>query len=152
MKEDMLHNDTEDIRQENTEAPASGNGAENDVIDLTEDEWHDAGSDRYVPELIPVIPDSLIPVLKIALPIAGAALVILILLIAGLSGKKTDKKDMKESYVSTAPRQEMVTEPEEAKPAGSAADQVDDAESETPVESGNAKEANEIDRNKDNKK
>ena len=115
MKEDMLQSDKEDMRQE--KIPAPGNGAENDVIDLTEDGWHDAGSDEYVPELIPVIPDNLIPILKIAVPVICAALLILLLIIAGLSGKKTEKKEMKESYVSSSPRQETLTEAEEAKPA-----------------------------------
>lgn len=139
MKEDMLQNDKEDIRQENTSA--SGNVAENDVIDQAEDEWHDAGSDGYVTERIP---EGLMPFLKIAVPVACAALLILLLVIAGLSGKKTEKMEMKESYVSSTPRQETLTEAEEAKPAETAAGQMNDGNAETQVSTENSKEAEEM--------
>ena len=142
MKEDMLQNDKEDIREENM--PASGNGAENDVIELTEDKWHETDSDEYVPELIPVIPDKLIPILKIAVPVACAALLILLLIIAGLSGKKTEKKEMKESYVSSTPRQETLTEAEEGKHTETTADRINDENAEIPVSTESAKESGEM--------
>ncbi len=144
MKEDMLQNDTEEIMPENSIMPASGSCAGNDVKDQTEDEWDDAGFDGNDPELIPVLPESFMPVLKIAVPIACAVLLILLLTIAGLSGKKTEKKEMKESYVSSTPRQETMTEAEEASPEETAAGRMNEKNTETPASTENAKEAEEM--------
>ena len=142
MKEDMLQNDKEDIRQEDT--PAVKNEKEKDGVDLTEDEWNDKSSGGNDPELISVLPDNVIPILKIALPVACGALVILLLIIAGLSGKKTEKKEMKESYVSSTPKQEAMTEAEETKPAEAAVDQMDDTKAKTPVGAASTQEAEEM--------
>ena len=141
MKEDMLQKDTVDIRRKNTKTPEFGEGTEKDEIDLTEDEWHDTDSDEYVPELIS---EGFLPILKIAVPVACATLLILLLIIAGLSGMKTEKKEMKESYVSSTPRQETMTEAEEEKPSETVAVPADDAESETPVGTDNKEEAEEM--------
>ena len=86
MKEEMLQNDTEDIRQENKKASVSGNGADNEVIDLTEDEWSDADTDGDNPGMTSGISESVLPLLKTVLPIACTALLILLLIITGLSG------------------------------------------------------------------
>jgi len=133
MKEEMLQNDTEDIRQENKKASVSGNGADNEVIDLTEDEWSDTDTDGDNPGMTSGISESVLPLLKTVLPIACAALLILLLIITGLSGKKTDEKEMKESFVSSAPRQETMTEAQEAKPAETSAGQIHGTEDGTMV-------------------
>ena len=98
MKEEMLQNDTED------------------VIDLTEDEWKDLGKEKTSENIRSWI-DSHIRHLSVLLPIVSAALLILIMLIIGLSRKKTDTTKVKESYVSSSLRQETETEEEATKPS-----------------------------------
>ena len=81
------------------------------MIDLAEDEWRDLGEDKPLGNIYTWI-DTHINRLSVLLPIVSAALLILILLIIGLSGKEMDTPKVEESYVSSTPRLEKETEEE----------------------------------------
>ena len=109
MKEEKLRNGTEEIKQEHEDKNAAGENQSGDVIDLAEDEWRDLGEDKPLGNIYTWI-DTHINRLSVLLPIVSAALLILILLIIGLSGKKMDTPKVEESYVSSTPRLEKETE------------------------------------------
>ena len=56
--------------------------------------------------------DAHISLVKIMMPVAGAALIILVLIILAVSGGNSNKKTAKESFVSSAPREEETAETE----------------------------------------
>ena len=58
--------------------------------------------------------DAHVSLMKIVMPVAGAALIILVLIILAVSGGNSNKKTMKESFVSSTPRQEETSETENA--------------------------------------
>ena len=116
MREKMLQKDTEDIRPEDTNTTVSGSNKQINGIDLSDDPSDSTGSGEDQRGLLPMRFNNQTFILKILMPVCGAALVILALLIAGSSGKKADLNEPQEPYISSRPRQDVMTDTKGAEP------------------------------------
>ena len=106
MREDVLQNDTENMKQGHKENTASGRDVTIEMVDLTGDEWNAPEPDNENAGFLFESFDRYLPMIRIALPVLAVVFVALIVIIASAPKGSTKNEKPAESFVSSTPRQE----------------------------------------------